>query len=193
LQPPFGIGGMAISGGSIDKEGAAGRTTAPTAISEENEAMNKQKGIIYLAYGSNLNLEQMAYRCPNAKALGGTKLNGYRLLFRGAGCGAVATIEKHEGGSVPVLLWQITPTDEAALDRYEGYPYLYRKEMVRVRFEGKWLSAMVYIMNDGRPLGYPSTYYYDVIRQGYMDARFNLSVLAQAVKDSAARRQKTEV
>jgi hypothetical protein len=84
LQPPFGIGGMAISGGSIDKEGAAGRTTAPTAISEENEAMNKQKGIIYLAYGSNLNLEQMAYRCPNAKALGGTKLNGYRLLFRGA-------------------------------------------------------------------------------------------------------------
>lgn len=155
--------------------------------------MDKQKGKIYLAYGSNMNLEQMSYRCPGAKVLGGTKLNGYRLLFRGAGCGAVATIQKNESGSVPVLLWHITPADEAALDRYEGYPYLYRKETVKVRFEGKWVSAMVYIMNDGRPLGYPSPYYYDVIRQGYIDAGFNLSVVAKAVKDSSVRKRKTEV
>jgi len=38
----------------------------------------------YLAYGSNLNLEQMAYRCPTAKPVGVTTLKNYQLLFRGA-------------------------------------------------------------------------------------------------------------
>ena len=75
---------------------------------------------LYLAYGSNLNLEQMANRCPTAKVVGNSKINGYRLLFRGAHAGAVATIEPFKGESVPVLAWEITPADEAALDRYEG-------------------------------------------------------------------------
>jgi gamma-glutamylcyclotransferase (GGCT)/AIG2-like uncharacterized protein YtfP len=154
--------------------------------------MNKDKAI-YLAYGSNLNLKQMAGRCPTAKALGNTKLTGYRLLFRGNGGGAVATVEKEKGGGVPALLWQITPRDEAALDLYEGYPWLYRKETVKVRFKGKWIEAMVYIMNEGRPLGAPSRYYYDVIRQGYLDAGFDLAILGKAVRDSAARMRQAEV
>ncbi|HOE18082.1 MAG: gamma-glutamylcyclotransferase family protein [Saccharofermentanales bacterium] len=146
--------------------------------------MNKENGTIYLAYGSNLNMKQMAQRCPTAKVLGGAKLTGYQLLFRGGGGGAVATVEKEKNGSVPVLLWEITPRDEAALDRYEGYPRLYRKETVKVRLKGKWIEAMVYIMNEGWPLGVPSRYYYDVIREGYMDAGFDLSILAKAVRDS---------
>ena len=32
---------------------------------------------LYLAYGSNLNLEQMANRCPTAKVVGNSKINGY--------------------------------------------------------------------------------------------------------------------
>jgi hypothetical protein len=74
--------------------------------------MSKEKGTIYLAYGSNLNLRQMAYRCPTAKVLGSAKLTGYRLLFRGGNGGAVATIEKQKGESVPVMLWRIMPNDE---------------------------------------------------------------------------------
>ena len=38
----------------------------------------------YFAYGSNLNFEQMAYRCPEATAVGTAKLDGYELAF-GAG------------------------------------------------------------------------------------------------------------
>jgi gamma-glutamylcyclotransferase (GGCT)/AIG2-like uncharacterized protein YtfP len=155
--------------------------------------MNKEKGTIYLAYGSNLNLKQMAYRCPTARALGQAKLAGYRLLFRGGNGGAVATVEKLKGSSVPVLLWRITPYDEETLDRYEGYPHLYRKETVKVRFKGQWVSAMVYIMNDGRPLGTPSRYYYEIIRQGYIDAGFDISVLNKAVRDSAAQAEKPEI
>ena len=36
----------------------------------------------YFAYGSNLNFEQMAYRCPEAMAVGIAKLEGYELAFR---------------------------------------------------------------------------------------------------------------
>ncbi len=35
----------------------------------------------YFAYGSNLNFEQMAYRCPEATAVGIAKLDGYRILL----------------------------------------------------------------------------------------------------------------
>jgi gamma-glutamylcyclotransferase (GGCT)/AIG2-like uncharacterized protein YtfP len=140
---------------------------------------------LYIAYGSNLNLEQMANRCPTAKAVGTSKINNYRLLFRGAHAGAVATIEPFKGGSVPVLVWEITPADEAALDRYEGWPFLYRKEILKVRLDGKYVTAMVYLMNEGRPLGQPSCHYYSTILKGYKDADFNIETLRNAVGDSA--------
>ena len=36
----------------------------------------------YFAYGSNLNFDQMAYRCPEATVVGTAKLDGYELAFR---------------------------------------------------------------------------------------------------------------
>lgn len=42
---------------------------------------------LYIAYGSNINLEQMSNRCPNSKVVGKEMLKGYELEFRG-----VATI-----------------------------------------------------------------------------------------------------
>jgi len=139
---------------------------------------------VYLAYGSNLNLEQMAYRCPYATVLGAAELSGYKLLFRGGKNGAVATVEPTEDGSVPVLLWEITPRDEEALDRYEGYPHFYRKETVTVPLDGRPLEAMVYIMNEGHPLGIPSEYYLNTILEGYASAGFDRVILGKAVRDS---------
>lgn len=142
------------------------------------------KNKLYVAYGSNLNLEQMANRCPTAKVVGESIIKDQRLLFRGSHAGAVATIEPYKEGSVPVLVWEITPADEAALDRYEGWPFLYRKETVKLRLSGKYVTAMVYIMNEGRPLGQPSCYYYSTILDGYKSAGFNIDILRQAVSDS---------
>ncbi len=139
---------------------------------------------LQIAYSGNLNLEQMATRYPTAKVTGASKLTGYQLRFRGGRYGAVATIEKEQGKSVPVLVWKITPADETALDRYEGFPFLYRKETVKVRLDGQLASAMVYIMNDGRAPGAPSPYYYNVIAQGYKSAGFETNFLKQAVRDS---------
>ena len=35
----------------------------------------------YFAYGSNMNLDQMAYRCPAASVVENVRLEGYRLTF----------------------------------------------------------------------------------------------------------------
>lgn len=139
--------------------------------------MNKK---LYIAYGSNLNIVQMANRCPTAKVVGTSVMKGWQLLFRGARAGAVATVEPFKGGSVPVLVWELTPADEAALDRYEGWPFLYRKEVVRIRLDGKTVKAMVYVMNEGKPLGLPSCYYYTIILEGYKEAGFDLNILRRA-------------
>ncbi|HEX3017824.1 MAG TPA: gamma-glutamylcyclotransferase family protein [Caproicibacter sp.] len=139
---------------------------------------------LYVAYGSNLNLAQMAERCPTARVAGTGVMEGWRLLFRGAHAGAVATVEPFEGGSVPVLVWKITSADETVLDRYEGWPYLYRKETVEVKLADETVQAMVYIMNEGRPLGQPSCYYYATILEGYQDAGFDTEILRKATADS---------
>ena len=149
--------------------------------------MPKEK--IYLAYGSNLNLSQMAQRCPTAKRLGTAILNGYGLEFRGQDGHAVATIDPGPS-SVPVLLWRIKPEDEERLDTYEGWPRLYRKETVDVELDGKPVSAMVYIMNDGYDLNMPDSHYLHSIREGYRSAGFDEAVLDAAVDFS---RQAQEV
>ena len=141
---------------------------------------------LYLAYGSNLNLEQMAMRCPTAKVVGATELKNYRLLFRGSRAAAVATVEPMKGRSVPALIWKIAPADEAALDRYEGWPYLYRKETVKVKLDGATVEAMIYVMNaKGRPLDVPGCYYYSIILEGYKSAGFDIGILKRAVQISA--------
>ena len=98
----------------------------------------------YIAYGSNLNIEQMADRCPTARVVGTTVLDDYQLVFQ-----RVATIVPHPGAKVPVAIWEIDEECEEALDIYEGYPHLYRKENKEVVVNGKKVTAMVYIMNHG--------------------------------------------
>ncbi|MTK06627.1 MAG: gamma-glutamylcyclotransferase [Hungatella sp.] len=143
-----------------------------------------KKETLYIAYGSNLNLTQMAYRCPTAEVIGTSEMKDYEMLFRGSRSSAVATVEPLIGARVPVLLWKIRPQDELALDRYEGYPNFYRKELFPVELSGISVNAMVYIMNDGRPFGAPSDYYLNTILEGYHSAGFDTDFLEQAVEKS---------
>ena len=105
---------------------------------------------LYFAYGSNLNLGQMQHRCPNAKPVGKVAFFGHELTFRG-----VADITKSdptariEGG-----LWGITPECEIALDKYKGFPRLYRKIYLA--------GVMTYQMN-AYGVSPPSVYYFNTI------------------------------
>lgn len=102
----------------------------------------------YFAYGSNMNLDQMDYRCPNAEVVENVRLDGYRLAFCGRPAGGVATILPEKGCHVNGVLWKITNLCEKSLDHYEGYPHLYGKEMIEVENgRGQCQSAAVYVMN----------------------------------------------
>ena len=87
--------------------------------------MAEKKERLYFAYGSNINLEQMAQRCPDAEVVGPVVLEDYELLFRGnrAGCG-VATIEPLPGSQVHGLLWKLTPECERSLHGPKPVPKL---------------------------------------------------------------------
>lgn len=133
---------------------------------------------LYVAYGSNLNLMQMGWRCPSAKVVGKGFIRDYKLIFNG-----VATIVPEEKKTVPVAVWKIEDSDEKALDRYEGYPTLYRKEKIKVEMEDKDIEGMVYIMNRGIP-HLPAMSYLHTIIEGYSDIGFDTQYLEEAVKET---------
>lgn len=150
---------------------------------------------VYAAYGSNINLGQMAQRCPAARVIGKGWLMDHQLAFQGLSAGrGVATVEPHKGRRVPILLWAISPDCEVALDRYEGYPTLYRKEtlpmagiawmpneITAMPADVTEVPAMIYIMNMGEGAA-PSDYYLDTIMQGYRSVGFHVRYLAEAVR-----------
>ena len=61
----------------------------------------------YVAYGSNMHLSQMTYRCPHAVLVGKSELKDYVLRFRGHPYNAYATIEPAKDENIPVLIWKI--------------------------------------------------------------------------------------
>lgn len=103
---------------------------------------------LYFAYGSNMNLDQMAFRCPDASVVGVVRVEDYRLTFCGSGYAGVATILPQPGSHVDGVLWRISAADEKHLDFYEGYPRLYGKEPVEViDSSGQRMTVMAYTMN----------------------------------------------
>ena len=149
----------------------------------------------YLAYGSNLNIAQMARRCPNAKPVGTAAIPDYRLLFKGSGTGAYLTIEPETGGKVPVGVWSVTTEDELALDYYEGAPHFYYKTemtlpVVYLRMGAvKTRTAFVYIMREERDFGIPSASYVRTCLAGYRDFGFDRNLLAKAIQISKEARR----
>ena len=142
---------------------------------------------LYVAYGSNLNIRQMKYRCPGAKLYGTGVIDNYELQFKGQPHSAFATIAPKEGASVPVAVWEISEKNEQALDRYEGYPSHYFKQNVPVQLDGEEVNAMVYIMNLKMGFGLPSPYYYQTVYEGYNDCGLDTDVLDKAVLKSTAQ------
>ena len=136
----------------------------------------------YIAYGSNLNVQQMKFRCPGAKVVGKSVIKNYELLYKGSKTGSYLTIEKKKGSLVPVAVWEVTAADEHSLDIYEGYPSFYYKKNMKIRLSetGKTIDAFVYIMHEERKLGIPSYAYVRTCVQGYRDFGFDLKHLRLA-------------
>jgi hypothetical protein len=106
---------------------------------------------IYAAYGSNMNPAQMAARCPHSPQRGTGWLEGWRLTFGGEDLsweGALGTVVEAEGERVFVVLYDITETDESALDSWDGVTLgYYRKLKVRVATLDGDVVAWLYVVN----------------------------------------------
>lgn len=144
----------------------------------------------YIAYGSNMNIPQMRMRCPGARIIGTSVIEDYQLLFKGSKTGSYLTIEPMEGAEVPVVIWEVTETDEKALDRYEGYPNFYYKKEMTLDIKGirtgkvRRRDAFVYIMHEERELGIPSWYYVNTCLDGYRAFGFDEKYLFDAIRIS---------
>lgn len=67
--------------------------------------------------------DQMLQRAPHSPMTGTGWLHGWRLTFGGEDIGwegALATIVEDPGAKVFVVLYDVTPSDEKNLDRWEG-------------------------------------------------------------------------
>lgn len=135
---------------------------------------------IYLAYGSNMSIEQMASRCPDAKMLKVMQLSGFKLEFKGENNRAYATIVEDVNSEIPVMLWEITAKDEASLDQYEDYPNFYGKKYIAL--EG--MNVMYYYMQPQYSYEIPSRSYYQIIESAYKKWGLDTSILANALAES---------
>lgn len=142
------------------------------------------KNKIYIAYGSNLNLLQMRWRCPGARRVGSGFLKGWKLAFKGSKTGSYLTIMKDPKGKVPVGLFEVGDRDEAALDRYEGFPVFYEKKRQTVETDRGKVRGFVYTMREDAAYGVPSSRYMSICMEGYDDFGFEEEYLWEAFLES---------
>jgi hypothetical protein len=112
--------------------------------------------ILYFAYGSNMDAAAMRKRCPNARAVGPARLDGYTFLIGIDGWGSV---KPRAGAYVHGVLWRITPRDMAALHAYEWLDKgVYKMSYLPVRLGARRVRAMIYILRR-QGLGHPKPGY----------------------------------
>jgi gamma-glutamylcyclotransferase len=123
----------------------------------------------YFAYGSNMDRQQMRGRCPGAVLLGTARLPGYRFIINRAGVASVVSMGCHE---VLGVLWDITATDEGALDDYEGVGegWYYKTILPLITPNGRE-QAMLYIACD-QTEGAPHRHYMANIVAAALDFDF---------------------
>ena len=135
----------------------------------------REQPVLYLAYGANMDINAMSFRCPNAQPRGVFLLKNWELQFY-----CHATIEPCPGSAVAGVLWALTPDCERSLDRFEGYPDYYTKRTWCQ--DGQWI--MFYEMTNPKS-GRPSPGYVGNITESYHTWHLPLNRLEVALRDLA--------
>jgi gamma-glutamylcyclotransferase (GGCT)/AIG2-like uncharacterized protein YtfP len=103
------------------------------------------KMFYYFAYGSNMDEDQMEYRCPGARLLHKVTIPDYTFRIDSRG---VASIIPKRGAKVTGLLWEINKYHILSLDRFEGIKgRYYRRVAVPLEHEGRTITAIAYLSN----------------------------------------------
>jgi gamma-glutamylcyclotransferase (GGCT)/AIG2-like uncharacterized protein YtfP len=102
------------------------------------------------AYGSNMDAQAMAQRCPRGKLLGRARLPRHRIGLMPDG---YATLVRDAAATAHGVLWDVSFGELAALDRYEGGGYVKVSQPV-LREAGAPVRALIYF---GKNFGEPGT------------------------------------
>ncbi len=104
--------------------------------------------MIYFAYGSNMDLDQMKARCPGAKVIGVGELKHYNISFTRwsrAWNSGTADILPERGGKIYGALYDLSLEDLKKMDKFADYPNSYIRQDVMVCCQEEHLPAMTYI------------------------------------------------
>lgn len=105
----------------------------------------------YFAYGSNMDANQMASRCPGSQLAGRGRFLEHAFLINERG---VASVVPAQNRVIHGLLWTITPADERTLDRYEGMAgghYLKKVVAVHPVDISEVVQALIYVASNNSP------------------------------------------
>lgn len=99
---------------------------------------------LYFAYGSNMDVDAMATRCPRSTPIALARLPRHRFALMRQG---FATVMRDPRGTVWGLLWSLALSDVSALDRWEEVSRgLYSKTIQPViRAGGASVQALIYV------------------------------------------------
>lgn len=139
----------------------------------------------YFAYGSNMNHRQMNERCPTAKFITRAKLNGYKFVYDGytsSRNGAVANIIKSDNNIVEGGLFEIDNDCLHALDKYEGYPSYYERQIVEVEDDNDNSYQAIVYLRKPQKLGKPSDEYRDIVLKGARDCGLTEEYIRRYIK-----------
>ncbi len=150
-------------------------------------ATQKPGTYLYFAYGSNMSISQMAIRCPLAKPMFKATLHGAKMVFKTYA--DVIRTKLDAKAFTRGAIFEITDSCMEALDRYEGFPTMYKK--VKCIVQGpydEYYEAFMYVMQKGvRELKLPSQQYLDIIYQGYLDWKIPTTSLCKAWEYTALK------
>lgn len=119
--------------------------------------------MLYFAYGSNMDWDQMKKRCPSARFVGAAVLRDHRLAFTRRsvqrGCG-VADAVPDQGAVIWGAVFEIADLDIGRLDAVEGYRpgrrgNAYRREERHVFVAGDDKQPLVAAVYFGQPENSP--------------------------------------
>lgn len=102
------------------------------------------------AYGANMDPVHMRERCPGAIRLGLATVPDHAF---GIAAGGFGMLRPKPGSIVRGVLWRLQPSDETALDEFEGVATgFYRKGVIPVVTDaGRTVDAMFYAPSDTSP------------------------------------------
>src|SRR3989338_1234302 len=104
--------------------------------------------VLYFAYGSNMSTKQVRERGIKPKRSFVAELRRHKLDFnkQGSDGSGKANVERDESNKVLGVVFEITQSDLAELDRYEGAPTHYgRKNVTVISEEGESCRAITYV------------------------------------------------